>query len=643
VIRTYATLVGVALLLLVAIGWIGPSNALWGVDALAFYPAWVRAVFAVLGLGGLALLLLAPRQPAGANAGVRDTTAGDDPGAGAPSGRATLRFLAGALVLGAAAFVFRDRTALLGRGYDILVDLGRGDAPSPVSPLFNRLAPALVNLQREAGFPTVTEAGLLSLLVGIVVIGAGAFLLRREALEGPERAAEAALIGALFATQGAIALFFGVVEASPLFAGAVLLFLLFARSAVSGRGGLPAAAILAALAVAAHPFGWALAPALVTAAALGPAPGRRRRTSVVAVGLIVVATGLALAGANPSAEGGARALWHGVAPQRLGEVGGALAGALFDTGDAAPLRSVLSMAHAVDVANHLALTALPALLLLLALAFDAAGRRALVRPASLVALAALLPFLALRIGMRTPLGPMRDWDQFAGVGLALTAWAAFAAAPLAGASGPRRRAIVGLAVLSGVLTLAAWTGISANTERSVARHLARVEGQPALEAPVAAAFHLAMGQRFLSISRTDLAGSAFERAWTSWPSPATAWRAGLAFLAAGRVEKAAAAMTEYTRARPDDWNGWTELGNAWCGMARFDRADEALHRALALNPEAVAPRIHLARSLAMQGKSDAARAQLEVARPRLDPLDPLRADFQLLDAQLPPAFSPRTP
>lgn len=640
-IRTFAALVGAALLLLPAIGQLGPSNARWGIDSLAFFPAGVRALFGVVGLLGVAVALWAgrgPRPDAERRTAPRtpgpggEAAVGAEPSSGGRGGLPVL--LGGALLLGLLFIVFRASTALLGRGYDLLVALGRGEPPSPVSPLYNLVAPAFVRLQRAAGLPTVDEVGRLSILTGLVVALLAALLLRRYWWRNGETGAGVALIGVLLATQGALVVFFGQVEASPLFLGAVLLFLLLAGSAAEGRGGLAGAALAAALAVAAHPFGWALAPALLVAAAGGSTAGRRRRVVTTALVLAAAAVAASLAGGAGGAFAG------GLAPQRLGEVGRLVARALFDSGAALPLDGTPA-ARLLDAANLALFTALPALLLLVALAFDAAGRRELVRPSALVALAALLPFVALRLGGRTPLGPMRDWDQFAGVGLALTAWAAFAAAPLVASMGAARRTLLGLAVLSGVLTIGPAVAIESSADRAVRRHLARIDGRPALEAPVAAGFHLAMGQRFLALSRTDLAGNAFERAWTAWPTAATAWRAGLTFLAAGRVEKAAAALLEVTRVRPDDGRGWTELGNAYCGMAQFERADEALHRAIALNPEDTAPRIHLARSLAMQGRSEAARAQLEAARPRLDPLDPLRADFELLDAQLPPLFVPK--
>lgn len=645
--RLYAALAVLAVLLLVWVGFRGPSNAAWGVDALAFFPAGWRVVLGVLGLAGIGLALRLDRSGA---------TRGAEGDAAAPATRKStghfLWALGAAAVAGVTFYLLRARTALHGRGYDILADLGRGEAASPVSWLYNLAAAALVRLQRAAGLPTVDEAGLVATLVGVVVVflavargstgggGTGA--------SGPDEAgsggrAGAALVAILFATQGAAALFFGVVEAQALLAGAIVLFFLAARAAVTGRAGMSGVAAAFVLALLAHPFGWALAPAFVVTAALCPGPGRARRVLITGVGVAVVAGGLALAFALRPELARMGAPLAALDPQRISDLGARLAFASFDTENVDGLRSVLSAGHALDVANHLLLTAFPALLLLATLLAHPAGRRALVSPAALVALAAFLPFLALRLGTRTVLGPMRDWDHFAGVGVALTAWAAFAAAPLFSSSLYRGRAVVIVALTLGLVTLLPVIGIQAETERDVDRHLARVEGHPSLEAPVAAHYHATMGQRFLGMSRVDLAGNALERAWTAWPNAGTAWRAGLAFQAAGRLEKAAAAMTEVTAARPDDWRGWSELGNAWCGLGRFEAADAALRRAILLEPTAAAPRVHLARSLAMQGKSHEARGQLESARPLLEDRDPLRTDFELLDGQLPRGFVPGPP
>ncbi|HEX7878258.1 MAG TPA: hypothetical protein VF720_02545, partial [Candidatus Eisenbacteria bacterium] len=93
--------------------------------------------------------------------------------------------------------------------------------------------------------------------------------------------------------------------------------------------------------------------------------------------------------------------------------------------------------------------------------------------------------------------------------------------------------------------------------------------------------------------------------------------------------------------RPDDPRAFAELGSAWNSLERYDLAEAALWRAIALDDKAAAPRIHLARTLGMLGRERDARQQLELARPLMRSGDPLAGEFQLLDANLPPLYPTR--
>ena len=635
----------------VALSFLPVSNWFWGMDLLRYYPAWFRFAWLGLGLAGLAEAWRAPRL-----------------GLPMPLGRWPTSLLA-AFVGVAAGLVFhlaRARTGLLGDGYQILVDLRQGHPPTQRSPLYNLLEPTLVSWQRPGGVPSLTEAGLLSTLIGGLTIGFLAWVLLRRARTKRTAAGTAdhssLVVAILFGCQPALQLFFGYVECYPLLAAALVFFLLGALERFD-RG---ASLILPLLAVIAggisHPFGLLMIPAFLVLLASGAVNGRWRRVLLGALAATVIFGILALLGplwpAGPDGRSPLKflspvAIWHqleALVSQRLG------------TRNTFGLDSIWTVRHLADVLNHLWLTAAPALILLAGLAATHRGRRAMTAPAARVALVLAMSFVLSRVGMRTLLGPMRDWDIFAGTGIALTGWAAFAALAWIDDIGDSNRTeqtdsegdqpdrgeavvgrlearrMIGVVLVTSLVFLIPWIGIQADSGRAVARHLALVDAEPTIEPAAAATSHSAMGLRFLSLGKTELAASAFERAWQLRPSWNFAWRAGLAYLASGKPEKAAAAMTEMTKSRPNDWRGWSELGNAWNVMDRFDRAEPALREAIRLDASATAPRIHLARTLGMLGREREARAQIEAVRPMMTPTDPMQTDFILLDKTLAPLY-----
>jgi hypothetical protein len=661
-VLTATALAAAGMAVALAISFLPPSNWTWGIDLLRYYPAWLRATWFAAGIALLGWSAMTyrgwrpalPRWPA-----------------------PVLGLLAGALS-GVVFHLARARTGLLGDGYQIVVDLRQGHPPTARSPLYNLLEPWLVRWQRPGGVPTLTEAGLLSTLVGALAVAVVTTWLVRRAREGTRPAASTAVIAGVLLAGPWIQLFFGYVECYALLAVAVVVFLVAALDRSEGRGGLLVPFLALVLAIAAHPFGLLLVPAFLILVATGDAKGRIRRVATWTGALAVLGVAGWLAATLWPRGPDGRSPVEYLSPLRVLRQANLLA--LEETGvrDVLGLDSILSLRQAADVLNHLWLTAAPALFVLAALACDRRGRRSLLSPAAVVAMAAAVAFLLARAGMRTILGPMRDWDIFAGVGIAMAGWAAFAAAdwiadgrsrlrdhdavplpadgdslatpapavPLAadGDSAPVRARAVTPARLAwtagavSVLFLVPWIGIQADSGRAVARHLALADGTPPLEPAVVATFHSAMGLRFLSLGESALAGSAFERAWTFRHSWNYAWRAGLAYLAIGQAEKAAAAFNEVTKVRPEDPRAFAELGSAWNSLERYDRAEAALRRAIALDGRVAAPRIHLARTLGMLGREREGRQQLEAARPLLRPGDPLAGEFRLLDANLPPLY-----
>ena len=629
-----AALAALGLIAAVGLSFLPVSNWTWGIDLLRYYPAWFRFTWLGLGLVGLAAAWRWPQRMTPSISLNRWPPA-------------FLALLAG-LLAGIVFHLARARTGLLGDGYQILVDLRQGHPPTERSPLYNLLEPALVSWQRPGGVPSLTEAGLLSTLLGGVTIGILVWVVLRRARTtespGGSIGRSSLVVMILLGCQPALQLFFGYVECYALVAVAILLFLLGTVDRCEGRGSLMLPFLAVILAGISHPFGLLLVPAFLVLAASGPSDGRWRRLLGGSLLLLLVFGCLALLAPLWPAGADGRTPLKYLAPAAIWGQAIGLVTERIGTSNRYGLDSILTLRQLADVLNHLWLTAAPALVLLAGLATTGRGRRALAAPAARVALTLAVSFVVLRAAMRTLLGPMRDWDLFAGAGLAVTGWAALAAAAWIDNAGQESaaetRGAISVVLVSTLLFVVPWIGIQANSGRAVARHLALVDATPALEPAVAATFHSAMGLRFLSLGDSELAASAFERAWQIRHSWNFAWRAGLAYLASGKPEKAAAAMTEVTKARPDDWRGWSELGNAWSAMDRFDLAEPALRRAIFLDASATAPRIHLARTLGMLGRGREARSQIESVRPMMTSTDPLQTDFILLDRTLAPLFNP---
>lgn len=575
-------------------GFLPHSNWWWGFNTLRFYPsparlAWLAATFAALGaawgLGGRRALAEAeaadpaPDAPAiGADESATAAAVGGgppmpNPGAGSRRGLPPLVLAGLAAIAGGTLFhLARARQFLAGDGYALLERLGRHQPPATRSPGYDRLEPAALALLEQLRGP-----GLSLTRAGFLNTLIGALLVGLVALILLRRArrghaSSSAALAALLLTQPALQLYCGY--ASPhglLVAALTTLFLL-----LIDRQDSPGRAMGAA---------W----------------------PIVAAGVTL----LEMAGLVLRPQGAA---WR------------------------APLAPI-AWSNAL---NQLWLLGAPALVLLTALATFPRGRRALGGPAAWAPVAVVLLFGAARLILITPLGAVRDWEMFAALGAGVTGWAgaALAGVGLDEADEAHRRAggsgllAITLAVV-GVGFTAPWIGLQADAARGVDRHLSVADGTPRLPPDVQARYHEAMGGRLMGLGQTYLAAQAYRRAFRAQPGFDDAWRSGLAYMACGRVEDAGGAFTECLRRRPDDWLVMTELGNALTAMNQFARADSLLRHAISLNPEAAEPRIHLARSLALNGREGDARAMLESARSRLAQGSRLRLDFRKLDENLP--------
>lgn len=569
-------------------GFLPHSNWWWGFNALRFYPlparlAWLAAIGAALG----AAWWLAGRRAADAAAAAGaapealhgGTAPATDNGAPIPTPGAGSRrslpplLLAGLAAIGAGLFfhLARARHFLAGDGYALLERLGRHQPPATRSPGYDRLEPATLALLEQFRGP-----GLSLARAGLLNTVIGALLVGFVALVLLRRArrghaAGSAALAALLLTQPALQLFCGYASPHGLLVAALIALFLL----LIDRHDSPGRAMGA---------GWPIAAAGVAL--------------------------LELAGLVLRPQGAA---WR------------------------APLAPI-AWSNAL---NQLWLMGAPALVLLTALATYPRGRRALGGRTAWAPLAVVLLFGAARLVLITPLGAMREWEMFAALGAGLTGWAGAALAGAGLDEGTAHRGSGGSGLLAVTLAIVGvgftgpWIGLQADAARGVDRHLSVADGTPRLPPDVQARYHEAMGSRFMGLGQTYLAAQAYRRAFRAEPGFDDAWRSGLAYMACGRVEDAGGAFTECLRRRPGDWLVMTELGNALTGMNQFARADSLLRQAIVLNPEAAEPRIHLARSLALNGRESEARAMLESARSRLARESRLRLDFRKLDENLP--------
>ncbi len=652
-VNRFCLVASVFVLVSAAAAFLPHTNWLWGVNLGGFYPVPARVAWILLFLAAIAAVCFLPR--ASSSAAVEPE--GDSPDdSGSPPALPGSPALWGGLaaVTGGALFhLLRARSFLLGDGTHIVIHLARNEPPAPRAALYNILETELTTLLRGSRtIPTLAEAGFLSTLVGALFMGIAVWILARRARSVSP--ASAVALGALVFLQPSMQLYFGYVEAYALVAAPLMLFFLLAFDVAEKRRNVWILAVPAVLALAAHPFGATVLPAFLLLLVRANPRTARRRLGVILGAAVVLTVALYVVFQIWPAWRSHQSPVQFLAPQNYGSLLENVIRNILKTPHWSRLYSTASPEHWADVANHIWLTAAPALVVLLSLALTRSGRRALRTFPVLVAAAGTFGVLLLRMFLRTVLGAVRDWDLFAVTGIGMTAMAATAlalwveerrtrAAAIAGSHPddpkPRvgdpavARILVGTALIS-LFFLAPWLGLQTDIERAAQRHLAIVDGRPELEPIVAGDFHAAMGDRLFYIGQFALAGRAYDRAYKHWPTYTHTLRAGQSYLAAGQLERSVVAMHRALTERPDDRTAMTELGNILNGLNAFDLADSVLNRAIVLFPDAPLPRVHRTRTLAMLGRERDARAMLESARPLVKPGEAAYRDFTHLDSLL---------
>lgn len=545
----------------------GPSNWLWGANLLRFYPGWVGPV-----LGALTLAMIWLLPP------VEDDS-------WLP--RLLLRIPPGvtALVVAIAGFfafiLARAHSFLLGDGLEITRRVHQGAVAAPRSALYNVLAPAFKRAVAGNSSPAVGLAlQFVSFTAGTLALFAVAWLLARVA----RRHAPAALTAAAFLLlNGSMQLFCGYIESYPLLGMSMLVFYAaaFDRVTGGGRGPLLLAMVAAVTAGLSHPFGLTLAPPAFYLLAGRPVDGRypldRRLLRTAGLVLIVaVAADWLFFTLNPSAMQVGRP-FRFLAPQ-VGILDLVRSSLHMGRMRAWARYSNFSLVHLADILNTLWITGAAALAAVLGALTTRAGRRAMTSPATRLALLSLLGLMFGRVIWRTPLGALRDWDLFSGIGFALAAVASGVAL-----AGPARR-MAGAAMAASLFFLVPWIGLQMSTERAARRHLEAVDAPPPLEPIVRGGFHGVMGDRFASIMSFDLAARAYHKALSYYPRTEYWWRLATVYMAAGRNPEAVRALNELLKMEPDNVTGLVTLGEVSIAMDRLAAADSVLDLALKVDP-----------------------------------------------------------
>lgn len=591
----------------------GASNWRWGMNLLHYYPAWLGLIWTAAALAAVWLL----REPPAPGNRWLDGLLRVPP--------ALVAFCAA--VVGALLFhLFRTENHLLGDGFEHIRRLLQGQPPAPRSALYNLLQPIFYNAFKSPDSLTQERAaGLLAIVAGTVAVGVATFHLLRITRRN---AAAGLTAAALLLLNGTLQLFFGYIEAYPLLAAATLVFY---AAALDRLGGGPldspiVATAALALGLASHPVAVTLVPGwlFLMSGRVDQAGFRLDRRLLlrwlVTGGALIVAAGLVFE-LKPEWRATGHPLRY-LAPQEYLSTAVWTIRGIGHPRPWADRYRIWSLVHLADIWNTIWLVGAVPLALILSGLTHPAGRRTLRLPAGIFSLLCLPGILALRVFWRTPLGAMRDWDLFSGLGYGLGGMAAAMAL-----SGAWRR-LAGPITAACLFFLVPWIGIQIEMERAAQRYIDAIESEPKPEPAVAASYHCALGDRCSRLRQFDLAAAAYKRALLLDPRYEYAWRLGMVHLGARRYADCATAMERALEIQPDDVRAMTQLGEALTFLNQFDRATAVLDRALQLQPRAGGTLLRRMWVELARGRKDEARRWLARADSLAAPDDPARKELR---------------
>ena len=560
-----------------------PIPATWGIHLAGFLPGAQR----VLVLGGLVIGAALVTFPAR----VRTQQGGHSEGRPLRRPRPPARvplWMPAVVAYVLFLWLFRSRTQLLGDGMVWLEGLRQQNLPVGSEPLSRALWIVFAALLRWLGIaPTPEGLGAFPMLCGAGAAAVGWGIAGELSRSAGVRLALAGMI----LTLGSAQLFAGYIESYAPAALLILTYLWLAlRCGRSEKEAVWAAACLG-LAVASHFGALYLLP---TVFLLGHGRGAWKRGLARAALTLAVAVSVAvLSGAGPAQWVGA---WRSAAPHLSGGADFALRTRPY---------AALSLAHAVDLLNAVALVLpVPAILLVSRLP---EWRARWGRPTPL-GLAAVLGAIACG-AVSLPLPAAQDWDVLSLFLLpAGVLGAAVPAARLAGPEAALKRA--GLVLLS-ASALAAFLLVNAD-EPAAARR------SKVILAPGGASTRFARAYGFGSLSEfyrdrgeVDSAAVYALRSLREEPSNPRRWgQAGTMLLGAGRYREAVPYLAEAVRRAPESAASHNNLGIAYTGVRRYRDALVEFRAAARCEPGEPTYRHSVALALLNAGEPDSAKAEL---------------------------------
>ena len=527
-----------------------PGPGAWGIHLAGFLALPGKLlVFTLLGVGVAASAVVAFKPPA------RQVPPGDHPL------HEILRITAGprfALLAGYAAILWllRTRTHFLGDGMIWLYGLREGDLSAPTEPLAQAIWQTASGALRQLGAPVLSSTlAMVSIACGAVAAVIFWGIAREIALGGGGFVTAFLLL----MTMGATGLFYGYIESYPPVAVAILAYLLAGlRCARRGRG-LFLLVLAFAVAVASHLVTLYLAPSLLFLILRGPV-SQVRRAALIGLAVALPATLLVLLGSGPAQWLHTFELATGAA--RAGPVA---------TSTMRPYE-IVSLGHAIDLANVMLLVVPVPLLLLLAGIVQRRGRVPEANsPGAFLGIASgagLLGALALVL----PVAAAQDWDLTSLLILPLGVFGIWAGRSLCASGGKLIRvSVLGISLgslLAFVLVNASDRAGTRRYETLVGPHARITDFARWYAYELLAHYYRHRGDYGSAMAYVDLL-------LRTEPANPRYWAMGGATLVGmGRYAEAVPLLTEALRRSPNRAGTRTNLGISYSALGRYR---EALH------------------------------------------------------------------
>ncbi|HEY2923796.1 MAG TPA: tetratricopeptide repeat protein, partial [Candidatus Eisenbacteria bacterium] len=452
-------------------------------------------------------------------------------------------------------WMLRTRTHFLGDGMIWLYGLRVGDLSAPTEPLAQAIWQTASMALRQLGAPVVSSTlATVSIACGVLA----AVLLWGIAREITAGRGGFATAFPLLLTLGTTQLFCGYIESYPLAAVAILAYLFAGLRCLRRERGLLLPVLAFAVAVASHLLTLYLLPSLVFLIFRGQR-SPLRRVALIGLAVALSASFLVLLGSGP-------AQWiHAFdLATRAARVGPAAS--------TVKPYEIVSLGHAVDLANAILLVVPVPLLLLLARAAERRGRGSEADPTGaflgIAGGAGLLGALALVL----PVAPAQDWDLTSLLLLPLGVFGIWAGRPLYASGGKLFR--IGAVSLS-LGALLAFVLVNASGSAGTRRYETLVS-PPARITDFArwygyellAHYHRHRGENRRAMTYVDLL-------LRTEPANPRYWAMGGATLVGmGRYAEAVPFLTEALRRSPNRAGTRTNLGICYSDAGRYR---EALH------------------------------------------------------------------